>query len=64
MTPSIWLSVRALLSGFGEDAAFQAGFQADECLETGDMVGARAWRMVIKAIEEMRREPREGERVN
>jgi hypothetical protein len=64
VTPSIWLSARALLNGFGEDAAFQAGFHADECLEHGGMAGTRAWRMVIKAIEEMQREPREGERVN
>jgi hypothetical protein len=64
VTPSIWRSERILLSGFGEDAAFQAGFHADDCLENGDMDGAGAWRMVIKAIEEMQREPREGERVN
>ena len=49
----LFFLVLGLLSGFGEDAPFQAGFHADECLENGDMDGARAWRMVICAIEEM-----------
>jgi hypothetical protein len=64
VTTNIWLSARVLLDGFGEDAAFQAGFHADECLENGDMDGARAWRMVVCVIEEIQREPREGERLN
>jgi hypothetical protein len=64
VTPSIWLSARALLHGFGDDAAFQAGSHGDVCLANGDMDGARAWCMVIRAIEEMQREPEEGERVN
>jgi hypothetical protein len=64
MTSSIWLSARTLLHGFGDAAAFQAALHADDCLANGDMDGARAWRMVIRAIEEMRREPEDGDRVN
>jgi hypothetical protein len=64
VTINVWLSARVLLDGFGEDAAFQAGFHADERLASGDLDGARAWRAVIRAIREMQREPRDGERLN
>src|SRR5690349_5411473 len=39
VTPSIWLSARTLLHGFGDDASFQAALHADECLARGDMDG-------------------------
>jgi len=64
VTGKIWLSARVFVRSFGDDAAFQAGFHSDECLAHGDMAGARAWRMVIRAIEEIRRAPEEGERMN
>jgi hypothetical protein len=64
MTSSIWLSARTLLREFADHAGFQAGFHADECLANGDMAGAKVWRMVIRAIEEIQREPEEGDSVN
>jgi hypothetical protein len=53
-----------LVRSFEEGAAFEAALRTDECLANGDMDGARAWRMVIRAIGETQREPEEGERVN
>jgi hypothetical protein len=64
VTGKIWLSARVFVRSFGDDAAFQAGFHADQRLATGDMEGARAWRMVIRAIQEMQRAREEGERMN
>jgi hypothetical protein len=64
VTGKIWLSAHVLVRSFGECAAFEAGSHADECLANGDMDGARMWRMVIRAVEEMQREAEEGERVN
>jgi hypothetical protein len=64
VTGKILLSARVLVRSFEEGAAFEAALRTDECLANGDMDGARAWRMVIRAIGETQREPEEGERVN
>jgi hypothetical protein len=55
LTGKIWLPARMLLHGFGDAAAFQAGYHADACLARATWTGA---------IEETQREPRDGKRVN
>ena len=50
-----------LLSGEGEVAAQRA----DEMLAGGDMVGQVVWKRITAVVDELiRREPKQGERVN
>ena len=58
----IYRSASVLIREHGEDAALEAAQRADAMLEKGDMEGAAVWRLVLKAVEELRRkERREGE---
>jgi hypothetical protein len=59
-----WRCAHALLHRYGDDARAQASRRADECLESGDVEGARIWRSVLRAVEEMQRVPREDDPVN
>ncbi len=48
--------------GDGELASLDAAMRSDELLDGGDLEGAKVWRRVIEAVEELgREEPREGE---
>jgi hypothetical protein len=51
----IWRSANVLIKHYGEDAYFMAARCADAMLERGDMDGCRAWKRILKAIEEMER---------
>jgi hypothetical protein len=62
--PDIWQAAMLLMDQHGQGAALRAAQRADELMEEGDMDGAAIWRRITRAIEELRRERREGERFN
>jgi hypothetical protein len=60
----VWRFADALIRRHGDDASFWAAQRADQCLADGDTDGARLWRAVIRAIEEVQRARGHGDRVN
>jgi len=62
--PDIFRAAKLLIDRHGENATLRAAERADQLLEAGDMIGAATWRRILKAIEELRRGPREGEPLN
>ena len=58
-------SAKLFADQHGADAPIKAVRRADELLEAGDMIGSAVWLGILTAVEELiRREPKEGERVN
>ena len=58
----IYRSAKLLVDQHSEDAAIEAAMRADAMLEKGEILGATAWRRIVKAIEELQRqEPAPGE---
>ncbi len=49
----IYRSAKLYIDQHGDQAALQAGMQADALLEAGDMDGAKTWRKIIGANEVM-----------
>jgi hypothetical protein len=62
--PDIYRAAKLMIDQHGENALLRAAERADQLLEAGDMIGAAAWRRIVKAIEELGRRRREGEAVN
>jgi hypothetical protein len=62
--PDIWRAAKLLMDQHGEDAALRAVQRADQLMEDGDMDGVAVWRRIVAAIEELRRGPRDAERLN
>ena len=48
-----------LLQRHGADAGIQAALQIDQLASNGDDAGARAWRLVLAAIDELQRKTRQ-----
>ncbi len=44
-----------LVKQHGHDAPIHAVMRADAMLEAGDLVGYAVWKLVVKAVEELRR---------
>ena len=60
----IYRSANLLIETHGEDAVIKAAMKADAMLDKGDLDGQRAWKAVLRAIEDIQREERrEGERL-
>jgi hypothetical protein len=62
--PDIYRAAKLLIDQHGADAGLRAAERADQLLEAGDMIGATTWRRIHKAIEELGRGRREGEKLN
>jgi hypothetical protein len=62
--PDIFRAAKLLIDQHGENAPLRAAERADQLLDAGDMIGAATWRRITKAIEELGRGPREGEKLN
>jgi hypothetical protein len=61
----IWRAANVLVKRHGEDAAIIAAQRADALLAEGDVEGQRAFKDIVKAINELRRVKLGGdERVN
>ena len=61
----IYRSANLLIKKHGDDAVIEAAMRADSMLDKGDLDGARVWKAIVKAIEELQRgERKEGERIN
>ena len=61
----IYRTASVLIREHGEDASLEAAQCADAMLDRGSLDGQRAWKRVLAAVKEIRREePREGEVVN
>ena len=62
--PDIFRAAKLVIDQQGDDAPFHAAQRADDLLEGGDVDGAAIWVRILKAIEELRRGRREGEKLN
>jgi hypothetical protein len=62
--PDIFRGAKLLIDRHGENASPRAAERADQLLGAGDLIGATAWRHILKAVEELQRRLRKGERVN
>jgi hypothetical protein len=61
----VWRAANLVLMHFDDGAVSEAQRLADECLERGDLHGFAMWRRVFEAaVELLRTEPADGERVN
>jgi Family of unknown function (DUF6961) len=61
----IYRTASALIRAHGDEADHVAAERAKSFLEAGDADGSAAWRQVLRAIKEIRRqEPRDGEALN
>ena len=50
-----WLSAKALIDNYGDDATIHAAMRADALLAQGDLDGAGTWRRVLDAVKELER---------
>ena len=63
--PDIWHAANLLLKHHGAAAPLVAAQRADEMLVRGDVVRQTIWKRITAAVEDLiRREPKQGERVN
>ncbi len=53
-----------LIDQHGEDTPLRAPEWADQLLVDGDHEGARLWRLILKAVEELLRQRPDGEALN
>jgi hypothetical protein len=53
-----------LIKRYGDGAALEAAVRVDEMLDRGDSDGARVWRQIVDAIEEIQRDRRPDEPLN
>ena len=54
----IWRSAHGLLKEHGTNAATQAAMRADAYDAKGDVKGARVWKRILGAVEELLRQQR------
>ncbi len=47
----IWQAANAMIKRYGEDAAGEAEFRADQLLVEGDADGYAIWRRIMEAVE-------------
>ncbi len=47
----IWQAANAMIKRYGEDAAAEAEFRADQLLVEGDAEGYAIWRRIMAAVE-------------
>ncbi len=47
----IWQAAGAMVKRYGEDAAREAEFRADQLLVEGDAEGYAIWRRIMEAVE-------------
>ena len=52
----IWRSANELIKQHGANAGIRAAMKADELLAKGDLDGARVWRRIVRAVEELQAE--------
>jgi len=62
--PDICHDAKLLIDQHGDDAARTAAERADDLLDAGDMIGSTTWRRILAAIEDLRWERREAEKLN
>jgi len=61
----IWRAAKFLVGQHGAGATIRAVRHADKLLAVGDMKWRLAWLGILRAVEELiRREPKQGERIN
>ena len=61
----IYRSANLLIERHGDAAVAEAARRAGAMHDKGDLDGARVWKAIVKAIEELGRgERKEGERIN
>jgi hypothetical protein len=53
-----------MIDQHGDDTAICVARRADELLDGGDMDGAIVWRRIAEAIEELKRQRRENEKLH
>ena len=59
----IWRAAKRLIDQHDEDATFVAAQRADAMLDAGDLDGLATWKRILKAIGELSRGKKPGERV-
>jgi hypothetical protein len=59
-----WRAAQVMLEQYGPLARQRACARVDELLARGDPTGAAIWQMIERAIEELTRSRRPGERLN
>jgi len=59
-----WRAAQVMLEQYGPRARQRAGARVDELLACGDPTGAAVWQLIERAIEELTRGRRPGERLN
>ena len=63
--PDIWRAAQAVINRHGAEAPRVAAQRADELFMTHDVDGAVAWRLILRAIEELQRTgPKSGEAIH
>jgi hypothetical protein len=60
----LYRAAKLLIDQHGEDEPIRAAGRADELLAAGDTEGARVWRAIMEAIEELQRKREPEESVN
>jgi hypothetical protein len=60
----VWKKARGFIEHYCNDAPMKAASRADEARTEGKLDQQRFWKAVVTAINEMRRMPAKGERVN
>ena len=62
--PDIHWAATVIVKRYGTEADMQVSGRAGDLLERGDLAGAAIGHRILKAIEELQREPKESEEVN
>jgi hypothetical protein len=60
----IFRAAQLVIDQHGDDAAARASLRADLLLAERNVEGSTIWRRILAAVEELRRERREGELLN
>jgi hypothetical protein len=60
----VWAAATLMVKRYGDDAAIQAAMRADELGKANDIDGQCEWIRILKAIEQLQRQPAPGEPVN
>jgi len=62
--PDIFRAAKLLINQHGDDVPIRAAQRADVLLDQGDVDGALVLRRILGAIDELRRDRRDGELLN
>ncbi len=61
----IYRAANVIIKQYGEDAPIHAAMRADATLEAGDRDGYAVWKLILRAVEELRAAaPKSGEAVH